>query len=309
MKKHLVYFSVLIFVLSLGLAGCTDKSDKFSDGKNKARSVVYKEEATGRASATVAPNQPGMPAPKQVMAGADMDEPVPAVAEKKVQRKIIYSSNLKLKVKDVSKTIEEIKALTKKNKGYIGSSSIEKDANETKSGQIIVRVPPEKLEDAIALIKKMGDVVEDSMTGEDITKDYYDLQARAVNSQKFETRLLLLLETKTTKVKDMLEVEKELARVRSEIESFQGQIRYYNNLVGMATITVDLYEEGVNLPARGNILQPIIDTFSAAFGSFFASVGEILILIFGAAPWVIFGILVIYVLVRIWKRLRGKPKE
>jgi len=304
MKKQFIYSFVMVFVLSLALAGCTNKADKAGEGFDGKSNDISARFAKTAATSVSDENRPAAPAPKQAMGGSQVAEPAP-----KIERKIIYSSGLKIKVKDVVKAIDEIKALTKKNKGYIGSSSVEKDENENKSGEIIVRVPPAKLEDAISQFKKLGEVIEDSMTGEDITKDYYDLQSRLANSKKFEARLIKLLETKTTKVSDLLEVERELARIRAEIESFQGQIRYYNNLVGMATITVNLYEEGVTLPARGNILQPIIDTFSAAFGSFFASVGEIIILIFGAAPWIIFGLVAIYVLVWIWKKLRGRPKE
>ena len=64
-----------------------------------------------------------------------------------------------------------------------------------------------------------------------------------------EERLLEMLKTKTGKVSDLLQVEKELARVREQIEQMQGELKYYDALVQYATVTISLAEKDLNEPA------------------------------------------------------------
>lgn len=223
-----------------------------------------------------------------------------------IARKIIYSSEIAIEVGNVPKSIEEIKRLTKNSKGYVQNSSTVKDENKRLSGYVLLRIPPSNLEAALSGIKKIGDVVSESMYGQDITKKYYDLDARLKNSKRFESRLLKLLDAKANKVSDLLQVEKELSRVRTEIESIQGVLRYYKNMVGLANVTVNLYEKGVNIPSRGNIFQPVVDTFVSAVNALFESVGIIIILAFALFPWFLLVGIILYMAKIIWKNRKLK---
>lgn len=226
--------------------------------------------------------------------------------EKKVERKIIYSANIKIEVADFAKNVDEVKKIAKQNSGHIGSNTIEKTLQKTRIAQIVLRIPPNKFDAVISKIKSLGEVLSESQQGQDITKEFYDLEARLNNAKKFEVRILKLLETKTAKIKDVLEVERELSRIRESIETMQGDLRYYSNLVGLATISLEIQEKGVNLPSRINILQPIIDTFSEAFTAFSVSLGAIIILLFGIVPWLILGIAIIYIAIVLFARFRRK---
>ena len=84
---------------------------------------------------------------------------------------------------------------------------------------------------------------------EDVTKAYFDTDARLRNAKRMEERLLEMLEKNTGKVSDLLQVEKELARVREQIEQMQGELKYYDALVQYATVTMSLAEKDSNEPA------------------------------------------------------------
>ena len=84
---------------------------------------------------------------------------------------------------------------------------------------------------------------------QDVTKAYFDTDARMRNAKRMEERLLEMLEKKTGKVSDLLEVEKELARVRESIEQMQGELKYYDALVQYATVTISLAEKDLDEPA------------------------------------------------------------
>jgi hypothetical protein len=290
MSKKIIYallFAALI--ASLSLSGCS-----------------FMQTTKGKVQA--AGNMKIMPAPSASVDRYDEEPGIakPAEAKKsvKMDRKVIYTAALSLQVGDVPKTIDLIKAEVKTFGGYLENSSIRKGESQSKNGTVVLRIPPEKLEAAMVGIKKLGDSLEESINGEDITKEYYDLAARLANQQRFEARLIKLLENSRAKLEDILQVETELARVREKIESMQGEMRYYNNLVGLSTLTISLYEKGVALPSRGNPLQGIIDTFLTAFGAFFASVGDIIVLVFAITPWlVVMGILIV-IGVRYFKKTR-----
>ena len=84
---------------------------------------------------------------------------------------------------------------------------------------------------------------------EDVTKAYFDTDARLKNARVMEQRLIDMLKTKTGKVSDLLQVEKELGRVREEIEKMQGELKYWDSQVQFATVTISLAEKDMEEPA------------------------------------------------------------
>ena len=87
--------------------------------------------------------------------------------------------------------------------------------------------------------------------------EYYDLEARIKNKQQEETRLLKHLADSTGKLEDILAVERELTRVRGEIEQMQGRIRYLGNLSALSTVTLNVTEVR-------NYTPPVHPTFGNA---------------------------------------------
>ncbi|MDI6731748.1 MAG: DUF4349 domain-containing protein [Candidatus Margulisbacteria bacterium] len=243
------------------------------------------------------------------MAGTLGERAGEAKSDIKMPRKIVYAVSLQLEVKDVAKAMDALKIIASKNGGYLGNSSIKKAESRSRYGNATLRVPAAKLDLACDQIKKLGEVEDENKAASDITREYYDLKARLRNEFNFEKRLITLLNTKTNNVSSILEVERELARVRGNIESMQGTLRYYNNVVDLSTISISLYEAGVDLPRRANWLQSIVDIFAAALVGFFTSIGDIIIVVFAAVPWLAFLTFVIYLLVWLFKRIRGGKKE
>ena len=82
-----------------------------------------------------------------------------------------------------------------------------------------------------------------------MTKAYFDTDARLKNARVMEQRLIEMLKTKTGKVSDLLQVEKELGRVREEIEKMQGELKYWDSQVQCATVTISLTEKDMEEPA------------------------------------------------------------
>jgi anti-sigma factor RsiW len=141
---------------------------------------------------------------------------------------------------DASATIEK---LASAHGGYIGNLSATAQTGSARDVSVELRIPAKQADAFIADVRKLGKVVEETRTADEVTAQYVDLQARLKAAKAAEQRLVELLGTRTGKLSDVLEVERELARVRSEIESMQGQSNLILHQVNYATVKVELSEE------------------------------------------------------------------
>src|SRR4029079_8659918 len=107
----------------------------------------------------------------------------------------------------------------------------------------------ENLDRFLIKIRGLGELKNQTLGTEDVTKAYFDTDARLKNARVMEERLIEMLKTKTGKVADLLQVEKELGRVREDIERMQGELKYMDAQVAFATVTIPLEEKDMNIPA------------------------------------------------------------
>jgi hypothetical protein len=141
---------------------------------------------------------------------------------------------------DASTAIEKMAAA---HGGYVGNLTASAQTGSARDISVELRIPAKQADAFIADVRKLGKVVDESRTAEEVTAEYVDLQARLKASKAAEQRLVELLGNRTGKLSDVLEVERELARVRSEIESMQGQSNLILHEVNYATVKVELSEE------------------------------------------------------------------
>ena len=158
-------------------------------------------------------------------------------------RKLIRNAEVELEIVSFDAAVQKITALANEEHGYVATSSSEKQANGKLRGQVIVKVLPESLDNFLQKIRALGELKNQTLGTEDVTKAYFDTDARLKNARVMEQRLIEMLKTKTGKVADLLQVEKELGRVREEIEKMQGELKYWDSQVQFATVTISLAEK------------------------------------------------------------------
>jgi hypothetical protein len=139
-----------------------------------------------------------------------------------------------------SKTIQQI---TAHHGGYVQDLNAETPTGAARSLSATLRVPEKQLEACLADLRKLGHVEQEWRNNQEITSRYIDVIARLRNSRAEEQRILELLKTQTGRLSDVLEAERELARVRGDIESMEGQRAYMEHQVSHATVQVQLNEE------------------------------------------------------------------
>ncbi|HEY6204997.1 MAG TPA: DUF4349 domain-containing protein, partial [Chthoniobacterales bacterium] len=145
--------------------------------------------------------------------------------------------------------VAKITSFAKEEGGYVATTSSNKQANGKLRGDIVVKVLPDNLDRFLQKIRGLGELKNQTLGTEDITKAYFDTDARLKNARVMEQRLIDMLKKKSEDINDLLQVEKELARVREQIEQMQGELKFWDSQVQFATVTIALAEKDMEEPA------------------------------------------------------------
>ncbi len=259
-----------VAVSGLGRAVSLDKSDELTSGQPKdlalekpqpapaTRSELRKEAQLRPAPAAAAKvaqpetnearayvTSPEGVAGAEQAAQSPAETPAPEVAN----RKLIRNAIVQLEIVSFDDAVQKITTFAKEEHGYVATTNSEKQANGKLRGQVVVKVLPQNLDAFLQKIRGLGELKNQTLGTEDVTKAYFDTDARLKNARVMEQRLIDMLNTKTGKVSDLLQVEKELSRVREEIEKMQGELKYWDSQVQFATVTISLAEKDMEEPA------------------------------------------------------------
>jgi anti-sigma factor RsiW len=184
-------------------------------------------------------------------ARAEESQPKPAETPgpQLANRKLIRNATVELEIVSFDDAVQKITVFANEERGYVAATSSEKQANGKLRGELVVKILPENLDRFLQKVRGLGELKNQTLGTEDVTKAYFDTDARLKNAHVMEERLIDMLKTKTGKVSDLLQVEKELGRVREEIEKMQGQLKYWDSQVQFATVTISLAEKDMEEPA------------------------------------------------------------
>jgi len=203
---------------------------------------------------------------------------------------IARTVSLSIVAKDCDASRASLDSILARHRGYAAELNVATPQSAARTLQASLRIPAAQLVAAVAELKTLGRVENENQTGEEITQQHADLVARLKNSRETEERLQDVLRTRTGKVKEVLEVEEEIARVRGEIEQMEAEQQTLEHRVDFATVDLKLTEEykaRLTTPAPSVSMQlrnASIDGFRSAFDSllalalFFAEAGPTLLL-------------------------------
>jgi len=204
----------------------------------------------------------------------------------KLKRQIIYDADLRLIVEDFEGIPEKIQKLVDASGGFVAQQQLHGRSGSPRSGEWKIRIPVAGYEDFLESARTLGELQSLAATSQDVTEQYYDLEARIGNKQREEARLLKLLDENTGKLEEILTVEKEISRVREELERMQGRMRVLKDLVSLTTVTLYVDEiKGYVPPQSPTFAHRISRAFGTSWNALVAT-GQGLV-IAGAAlgPW------------------------
>jgi hypothetical protein len=162
-------------------------------------------------------------------------------------RLVIQNADLAIVVKDPKARMAEIAKLATDMNGYVVSSNLFQSytnlGKEVPEANIVIRVPAERLDEALSKIKEGAvEVQNENRSGQDVTNVYVDLQAQLKAKEAAEKKLLEIMDT-ATKAEDVLAIYMQVQTVQTEIEQLKGQIKYYEESAALSSISVRLIAE------------------------------------------------------------------
>ncbi|HWL66133.1 MAG TPA: DUF4349 domain-containing protein [Actinomycetota bacterium] len=155
--------------------------------------------------------------------------------------------------------------------GYIISSGIED--RERNSASATLRVPADRFGAALGALRGLGEVTNERISGEDVTQEFIDLEARLRNYRAQE-RVLLDLMARSQTIADTIRVQNELTGIQLEVERIRGRLRYLNDQASFSTIFVHMVEKGAPPPAKVGVLGK---AWERAVEGFFAVIGAVIV--------------------------------
>ncbi|MFO0938929.1 MAG: DUF4349 domain-containing protein [Gemmataceae bacterium] len=176
-------------------------------------------------------------------------------ADPPVARKIIIrSGEIEFEVESFDASVAGVTSLVLKIDGaFVATVNSEKMANGKVKGSVVVRIPPESLDQFVLDLRKelskTGELKGQRIGSQDITKQYTDLESRLKAARTMETRLLEMIKNGKGEIKQLLDAEKELGVWRTKIEEYEGELRFYSNQASLSTLTITITEKEIRTAA------------------------------------------------------------
>jgi hypothetical protein len=220
---------------------------------------------------------------------------------------IARTVSLNVSVRNFAEPRSSVDQIVKGHAGYMAQMTISspKDASQSLSANIAI--PAAQCDAALDQFRRLGRVEEERQSTEEVSSQSEDLDIRLQNARQAETRLNDILRMGTGKVSDVLEVEKEMARVREEIERMESEQKHLNNRVAFASIDLNLTEEFQSRLGGGPSLIGLQTRNALVTGYHAAEEGllDVFVLLLSVGPSLILWSLILFLPARwAWRRWR-----
>lgn len=155
---------------------------------------------------------------------------------------IIRMGTASVEVDSLEPALAGLRRLTAQVGGFVANTNLQSGREQLRQATLEIKVPAQRFDDLTGGLQPLGRVEFVNVTAEDVGEEFVDITARVANGRRLEDRLVDLLATRTGRLQDVLAVERELARVREEIERHEGRLRYLRTRAAMSTLAVTLHE-------------------------------------------------------------------
>lgn len=216
--------------------------------------------------------------------------------------KLIRTGQVAIEVSEFEKASRELGKMVESSGGYIADTQVRRKPSGAKIGTISLRVPAASYESVGSRLRTLGKVMSENSNVQDVTKAYADLETRLRVKREALNRIRELLRSKAGNLKEVLEAEKEIARITEEIEQAEGERRFFDHQIALSTITVELSEpEPISL-ARPSSWWALSESLRDSAAMVAGSLAFMLRLLFILLPWA----LVAWGIVKGVKWMRGR---
>jgi hypothetical protein len=206
---------------------------------------------------------------------------------------LIRTGTAVVQVDSLERAIAAVQELARRFGGYVANTNLSVGDNQVRRADLELKLPAARFDEATNAVRPLGKVEGLTITTEDVGEEFVDMSARMNNARRLEERLIDLLARRTGKLEDMLAVERELARVREEIERYEGHLRFLRSRAAMSTLTITVHEPAPVFAPRpgpsriGEAFRDAWRNFVGFLAALIASLGWLvpLVAIAGAIVW------------------------
>ena len=307
------FIKSLLLLTLLSLSGCGSyqrNAEAPTDRSNEsARSNQHASAGFTQTSASEAQIQ------KVSLSQADQSQ---SIAEA-MNRKIIRNAELYLELRDPAEGQRKITSVAESLGGFVVTSESKQSDTEDPTKKelevnLVVRIPALQYNSALEQIRAVGNrVIQEKTSGQDVTEDFIDLEARIKTQKALELQFLEIMK-QANKVGDALEIQRQIADVRTEIEKLEGRKRFLENRASLSTITVSLKTPAaiaVNTTGFGrNVKIAVSDSFAIATGIVLFLIRFVIIMVPVALLIIVPGVFLARYLIRVaqrWKPATQSP--
>lgn len=275
------------FAISLLLSGCDS-----SGNESKTSNAVLRYSDRGGVASESATEQSAVQAVGDVQANARM---------------VIKTASLSIEVAEYEQAFAQIQKITGRQNGFVVSSGITSREERQKAGSISMRVPSKKFEETLVEVKKLASKVEnESISGNDVTEEFYDVAARLQNKEKAEKRFQEILRAAKS-VKEILEVEQALTNVREEIERLTARKRFLADQVELSTIHVSMHEPyPVIASGSDGFGAKVMRGFQTGFDRFGDAVSFIITFFITSLPFFVIALVALMIGLKYYRRYKAR---
>lgn len=217
--------------------------------------------------------------------------------------KVVKTASLEVKVGKDRFQAKWDKALTIAEKlgGHVTSSLVSETKGKIASGIVTMRIPSDKFQLAISELQALGKVTSEEQTGQDVSAEFVDIEARLRHAKSEEVFYLKLMDQAKT-VSDLIQIQGQLSQVQLQIEELTGRLEFLKDQTSLSTVTLRLFEPGAASGPRtglGKAWQEALDAFKRVVSSGVVAIGWI-------SPFVLLGI-VTWGVWRVARRRAARP--
>ena len=179
---------------------------------------------------------------------------------------IIRAGQANIEVDSLEPAVTLVRKLAHQLGGYVANTAMQTGRGQLRSATLEVKIPAARFDEALGGLAPIGKLESVNVSAEDVGEEFTDATARMANARRLENRLIELIATRTGKLKDVLDVEQELARVREEIERYEGRLRYLRAHAALSTLTICVHEP---VPVVGHPGSSVVaEAFKQAWRNF-----------------------------------------
>ena len=304
MKKLNRLFTIFFIFLVIFITGCSAGSEeKSADMADSNNAKMNSAESSGGEQAD--------------LYNGENDKSQQAANSAKIikvqNQMVIYQADLQLRVKKFDQTVRLLEEKVIKYGGYISESNVSKEGSEQVSGSMMIRIPQKHfqafLHDAES---QAAEVLQRSITGQDVTEEYVDLESRLKSKRVVEERLTTFMKS-AVKTEDLLKISADLGAVQEEIETIEGKMKYLKNQTSLSTINITLYEKTVVVPSldkdKLNTWEKTKKQFMKSTNMLLAGLSGLVVFIIGNIPLIGVLLIVCFLLLFYYKKRKNRKSQ